>query len=310
MIIVWLLVLVVCLFGLVKSSDWFVDSAKKIGYHFKLSPFIIGVTIVAIGTSLPELITSIFSVRNGVSEIVVGNVLGSNIANILLVIGISAVVAKRLNAKDAHTKINFGLLLVSLLMLIGVLWDGSVVLWESILFSVCGILYLIYLTEATKRIKKKSDFKYNDVRVFDFVILILSLIVLFLSSNYIIHAIIEISKYFNIGTEVIAATVISIGTSLPELSVSLTTLKKKENDMLIGNILGSNLFNTFAVIGIAGLFGSIVAPLSMVVSSLTFLIIATLLYFIIVKDNKISLREGVLMLALYVTFILRIVGVF
>ncbi len=311
-IILWFVVLVLCLLALMKASDWFVVAAKNIGSYLKLSPFVVGTTFVAIGTSLPELVTSIVAVFQGSSEIVIGNVLGSNIANLLLVVGIAAIFARRLKTNKSDNKVNFLLLIFSVLLLIVTLLDGVIGLYESLIFFGCIILYMIYLVKSNKKkndtkVARDEKIKLNRKSILMFII---ALVIIFIASRYTVESIVHISNFFGIGKEIIAATVIAFGTSLPELMVAIATIKRKETDMLIGNILGSNLFNTFAVIGIAGLFGRIVAPASMLITSLIFLVVATALYFLFARDYEISIREGILLLVLYVLFVLQIIGVF
>jgi len=142
--ILWILIFIFSLALLVKSADWFVESAEKIGLAFKISPFIIGVTIVAVGTSFPELASSLAAVFKGATEIVVANALGSNIANILLIVGISAVAAGRLVVKRSLIDLDAPLLGAATFFFVFVMWDKKIVLGEGILLILAFLIYLLY----------------------------------------------------------------------------------------------------------------------------------------------------------------------
>ena len=144
MLIFWILIFILSLALLVKSADWFVESAEKIGLAFKISPFIIGVTIVAIGTSFPELASSVAAALKGATEIVTANALGSNIANILLIVGISAIAARRLIVRRSLIDLDAPLLGVATFLFIFIMWDKKVVLEEGILLILGFIIYLLY----------------------------------------------------------------------------------------------------------------------------------------------------------------------
>ncbi|MDP7180692.1 MAG: calcium/sodium antiporter [Candidatus Woesearchaeota archaeon] len=317
----WIVVFLVSIIVLIKASDYFTDSAEKIGLFFKIPPFIIGVTIVAIGTSLPELISSIIAVMKGSPGIVAGNVVGSNIANIFFVLGIAAIISKKV------IKIEFELIHVDLPMLIGSAFlltltflDGVFTFGEGLL-SIAGIiLYLIY-TSTTKR--EHRDFEISDKvkkeeKVLEekklnwttILILIASSIFIFIGAKYTVESVIELSQIFSIGAEVIAASAVALGTSLPELMVTVSAARKGQTEMALGNVLGSNVFNSFAVMGIAVLFGDITIPSSILTFALPVMVIATLLYFFITLGKEITKWEGWLLIIFYIFFIGKLFNLF
>ena len=309
-IIIWILILISSLAVLAKSSEWFTESAEKIGLSFNLSPFIIGITIIAIGTSLPELFSSILSVTNNASEIVIGNVLGANIANLLLILGLSAIISKEIEVKDKSMKTHLAVLIVSVIMLFIICLDGKILLYESIVFLLSLSLYLLLLIKKHKKQSKKIKLLVKKEPINHKIIstLIISIILLYFSANYVVQSITFISTFFNMGKETIAATILSLGTTLPELAVSVVAARKKKVEIAVGNILGSNIFNTFGVIGFSGLFGIIIVPSQFIFVGMSFLVAATLLYVIVVKDRKISYWEGWVLLIIYILFFIQILG--
>lgn len=316
-LIFWIIVFLASLALLIKSSDFFTDSAEKIGIYFGMPAFIVGVTIVAVGTSLPELVSSVIAVLEGSSEIVIGNVVGSNITNIFLVLGIVAIAAKTINIKHNLISIDMPIFIASALMLFVVLIDGVFSLHEAILFVVGIIIYIAYGINAESNPKKeKTKKKINKtnkskkeikevkpkIRVSTWIILLTSAFFIYVGAKFTVDSVIQLATILNVGAEVLAVTAIALGTSLPELTVSITAIKKKKTEMAIGNLLGSNIFNAFAVMGVAGLFGNLIIPQSILVSSIPFMLAATFLYFFITVDKKISKWEGMILLLFYVLF--------
>ena len=325
MLIIWLIVLVVSMFLLIKSSDYFTDSAEKIGVYLGMPAFIIGVTIVAIGTSLPELITSLISVLRGSSEIVIGNVIGSNITNILLVLGVAIIFAKKtIKVSRTSFKIDSPMLVASAILLFIMLWDKVFTFVEAIIFIICMALYWYYSFRMTKRhrdallnkelkreVKElKREIKRDPIAFKTWLVLILSTALIYLGARYTVEAVINLSLLLGIGTEIIAASAVALGTSLPELAVSVVAIRKNKPESALGNIIGSNIFNTFAVMGIPALFGSLIIPLNMLSFGLPVMLIATLLYFLITNDKKIRKWEGYLLLGFYLIFLLKLFNLF
>jgi len=311
MLYTWLLVFVVSILVLIKASDYFTEAAEKIGLAFRIPPFIVGVTIVALGTSLPELVSSIIAVLKGSSEIVVGNVIGSNIANIFLVLGVAAVVGKRLNITFELIHVDLPFLLGSTFLLAASIWDGVYTFPEAILSLICLVLYLHYTLNSErehddKEIKKemREELKgKHKLKKKQFFILALSAFFIFLGAKFTIDSVIGISTLLDIGKEVIAVSAIALGTSLPELMVSYTAARKGKAEIAVGNVLGSNIFNSLAVMGIPALIGPLTIPANLLAFALPMMIIATLMYFVITQDKQITRWEGGLLLIFYVFFI-------
>lgn len=317
--IFWIFVFLISLIILIKAADFFTDAAEKIGLYLGIPAFVVGVTLVTFGTTLPEMVSSIFAVVRNSSEIVAGTVIGSNIANIFLVLGIAVLLSKE------KVKINYDLLHVDLPLLIGsafllaiTLWDGKFNLSEALLFLMLFIVYLAFnagkgKNERTKILAKEVKKEYKEeggINYKTFLILGLSAVFIYLGAKYTIEAVINLSFAFNIAKEVIALTAVSLGTSLPELIVSITAARKGKAEIAAGNVLGANMLNTLGVMGISGLFGGLVITHNIIVFSLPIMIIATFLYFFITQDKEITKWEGALLIIFYILFIGKILTIF
>ncbi len=292
--IIWLVFLfLVSFYVLLKSSDVFTESAEDIGLWLKISPFVVGVTIVAFGTSLPELISSIFAIWSGAPQIVAGNAIGSNVANILLVLGVSAVVAGKLVLKQ---KLRF--LVFSTIFIILTCIDGEFTRIEALI----GVLLLIYYIWTLRPVADSSSkhvLAKNTILYF-----VLSGIGVFIGAKYVVDSLLGFAAVFSIDAGVLAAILLAIGTSLPELSVSLVALKKKKGEMAIGNILGSNIFNAAMVLGLPGLFVVLPVVPAVLYVMVPALLISTALLVLFARDHTISRREGIIFLLLYVAVII------
>lgn len=305
-LIFWILILIASLIVLVKSADHFTVSAEKLGLWLGMSPFIVGITIVAVGTSLPELISSLISVFSGASEIVMGNVVGSNVANILLIIGVSVIFARKIVLKESFIRIDLMFFFATAFILGFMIIDGEVNLFESILLIFSLALYILYIIESNRKNKlkvsslgkKKQKLGFGTIAG-----LVFGALFIYLGAKYTIGSVIAISEMMNIGKELIAVTVVAFGTSLPELVVSIGAAKKGKGDLAIGNVLGSNIFNILLVVGMSGLFGTLIVSPVIYTVALAFMLVATFIYFIIVRDKEITRWEGWLLLILYALFI-------
>lgn len=304
---IWLFVLAISMAVLVVSSDFFVNSAEKIGVSLGLSSFVVGVIIVGIGTSLPELVSSFLSVQRNHSEIVIGNVLGSNITNIFLVLGVAAVMGKEFNVQYNLMNIDLPFLTGSSLLIAFMVYDRNFTRVEA---GLCLITLFIYLrgTFGAKNTDQGhdeiSDLKSSPVKAW--LTLLVSSLLVFVGANYTVDSVIRISELLSIGSEVIALSAVALGTSLPEVMVSISAARKGKSDMIIGNIIGSNIFNTFGVMGICGFSGKLNIPERILEFSLPISVAAAFMYFVITKDQKINRSEGCILLIFYGFFIGRL----
>jgi cation:H+ antiporter len=298
------------LFLLIKAADYFNRSAENIGIALGLSPFIIGVVLVGIGTSLPELISSCISVVKGFSEIVPGNVLGSNIANIFLIIGIiSAIAPKSIVLSEKSIMVDLQFLMGSALFVAVTIYDGIFNVFEGLLCILMFIGYIFYQLTDINSAENQGQVKPK-ATVKDYLVFIGSSAVIYFSADITIDSVISISDYLQIGKEVIAASMIAVGTSLPELVVSVNATKRGSADVAIGNIVGSCIFNVLWVMGFSSLFGNISIPASVIATTLPFMLIATLLFFVMTRNRSFSRYMGIVFLLFFVLFLAKLFNAF
>lgn len=303
--LIWIAVFIASLSVLIKASDFFTSSAEKIGIFFGIPSFIIGATIVAFGTSLPELVTSVAAVLKDSSEIVVGNVIGSNIANILLVLGLVAVTNKSITIRFNIIQIDLPFLIGSSLLLMLSIRDGLFDLFDTLLFLSALTVFIWYTMTKREEAKEGQEEaeKNKSIIVKALVILALSCLFIYLGAKFTIDAVIKLAEILRVKKEIIAVSAVALGTSLPEVMVSLSAARKGNAEMAVGNILGSNIFNSFAVMGVSALFGNLIIPASILTFALPVMLVASILFYVICHDNKVSLWEGWILLIFYIFFI-------
>lgn len=310
MLLFWIVVFVVSLVVLVKGADWLIAAAEKIGLAAGLSPFIVGVTIVGAGTSFPELISSLAATFRGVTEVVAANVIGSNIANILLILGVSALFSKKLRVTKNLIDLDLPLLAISTVLLLGVVWDRQITLGESILLLVSYAIYMAYTiihveeTEhaQTEQEQKEAKATRPKINVKDIVMLVVGIAALSFGAKYLVDALINLSSILDIATGVIAITAVAVGTSLPELLVSTKAALQNKSEVAIGNVLGSNVFNSLVVIGLPGLFKVLEVDAQTFAIGVPTMALATLLFVISGISRQVHKWEGAFYLMVYTLF--------
>ncbi len=299
----WAIVFIASIGLLVKSADLFTDAAERLGKFFGMSSFITGVLIIAFGTSLPELATSISSVLQGATEIVAASIFGSTIANSLLALGIAAIICKGIVRPKWNIFYgDFPILVAGVMLCLFSVQDGIINRYESILFLAGLAVYFFYLKEIhSKNKKRKIKRKKFDYR--NLALLTLSLIGILVAAKYCVASVISIALFTGIGASVLAAVLIAVGTSLPEISVAISAAKRKNWDLLVGDIIGSNIFNIFAILGISGIIAPLIIAPEIMFIVVPFLVATLVLTWVILADKKITTSEGILMIMLYVFFI-------
>ncbi len=298
-ILVNILIFIVSLSVLLKASDWFIDSAEQIGLSLGVSPFIVGITIVAFGTSLPELATSIAAVLSGESGIVVGTVVGSNITNIALVLGLVAVFVGRIELEYNIWHIDMPYLWGSAFLLWFVLRDFQINLFEGLLLLTGIVIFLGY----SIRTEDKGDVLETRPTWRTYVMLAVGGVLVWLSSDYTISSIQALSTHAGIDSEIIALSAVAVGTSLPEVIVSLNAARKGKSSIAVGNVLGSNVFNTFVVISVPSFIGEIKVPPTILDFFLPLMIVMTVLFGIMANNKTITRWEGSVLLLFYLLFL-------
>jgi cation:H+ antiporter len=366
-LLTWLGIFAVSLFVLIKASDWFIDSSETLGFFLRLSPFIVGVAIVSVGTSLPELMSSITAVQEGSSEIVFGNVIGSNVANIFLITGVAAIVAGKMDLKYDLTSVDLPLFVGSSFLLALMLFTGKYSIGEAILCLLAYGVYLVYTTttsegdigsgtlavtnpletqveasvgaaavegevsepsgepqgvplstasnpsseddQSANQAADTSADNSSEKQAFPFkalLLLIISVVFIYFGAKYTVESVVALSELLNIGKEIIAVSVLALGTSLPELSVSLVCVKRGSYDVAVGNVLGSNIFNALVVMAVPRFFGTLIIPKTTLIEGLLEMLCGTILMFFVVQDKQITRWEGYLFVIFYAWFIAQI----
>lgn len=313
----WIIIFAISLLVLVKGSDYFSDSIEKVGLFFGIPAFIVGVTLVTLGTTLPELVSSLFAIARNSSEIVAGTVIGSNITNIFLVLGVAIMFC------EGKVEIDHDLLHVDLPLMVGSIFLLAITVWNGV-FSVreafvCLLLFLVYLLyniNARKRERskilgkeiKKEAREEGEMNFSTVIVILASVALIYFGAKYTIESVIHLSEIFNVGKEIIAITAVALGTSLPELVVAVSFVRKGKAEIAVGNVMGANMLNTLGVMGITGIFGDLIIPADLVIFGVPMMIIATLLYFFITQDKEITKWEGALLIIFYILFVGKVLA--
>jgi len=295
---------VVSLAALIIGSNKFIDNAEKIGLSMGISPFIIGVTLVSFGTSLPELSTSILAVLGGSSEIVVGNVIGSNITNILLVLGLSAIAVGRLKIERDIMSEDVPLLFGSAILLWFVLRDFHFSLFEAILFLFGLAGFLMYSIQD----RGQEESRAEKPGAIAYVILLISGVAIFLGAKYTVSSMQELALNLNISPSLISISLLALGTSLPEVVVSVSAARKGKHAIAVGNVLGSNVFNTYAVMAIPSFFGELVIPTNIAQFALPFMVVTTILFSLVCYSKSVSFWKAGMLISFYIFFIAELIS--
>lgn len=302
-IIFQFVLLLIGLVFLIKGSDFFVDGSSSIASILKVPTIIVGLTIVAFGTSAPEAAVSITSSLYGNNAMAVSNVIGSNIFNMLMVIGVSAILGDLLMEKNVLKKDLPFLVVITVLLSLFIILDWKISAIEGIilLLILCG--YVFYLIRNAKNDIHAHDIdkpKLSLQKSIAFIIIGLAGIIL--GGDLVVDSASAIAMAFGISETLIGLTIVAIGTSLPELVTSITALKKGENQLVIGNVIGSNIFNILFVLGASSTISEIPLDLSLLIDVI-FMIFVTILCFIFGKtQEKYDKKEGVILIALFIGY--------
>ena len=295
---------------LIKGADLFVDGASNMAANFKVPKMLIGLTIVAFGTSAPELAVGIKSIISGNGDIVLGNVIGSNILNILLIIGISAVFHS-LTVKDntVRKELPITMLITTLfaVLLSDHIFDKTIknafTRSDGIILLLFFSIFIYYLFSISRKKNKEEEEKPSMTLLKSIIFTLIGLAGIVFGSNFVVDSASFLAKSVGVTERLISLTIIAFGTSLPELVTSITATRKGEYDIAIGNVVGSNIFNIGLVIGIpTSLIGGI-GVINFSYIDLTVMIIASILLFMFsYNDYKISKKEGILFLIIFIIY--------
>ena len=297
-----LVLLVLGFVMLIKGADIFVEGAAGIATKFGIPQLVIGLTIVAMGTSAPEAAVSITAAFKGNADITIGNVVGSNILNILVILGITAViVAVAVQQSTIRYEIPFVILVTVVLLVMGAM-DGSVGRLDGVVLWVLFLIYLGYLFMMAKKNKEEEETQKQEPvwKLLLFVVVGIALIII--GADVSVDAASEIARVIGLSERFIGLTIVALGTSLPELCTSVVAAKKGKADLAIGNIVGSNIFNILFVVGTTALIVPVPFNPEFIVDTAVVVIASVLLWACVVRQKKLTRPAGVIMLVGYVAY--------
>jgi cation:H+ antiporter len=287
-----------------KGASWLVDGASRLALRLGVSAFVVGLTVVGFGTSMPELAVSVIAAMRGSGGLSIGNAVGSNIMNLLLVLGISAVVApivvvggRRVLLRD----LTFGLVPAAVLLMAA--WDGLIERWvAALLLFVFTVFIATCLIQARQDSTTPTIVKGHPLRHLAFAAL--GIVVLVTGSELMVHGGIELARKFGVSEAVIGLTLVAFGTSLPELATSVAAAVKKQTEISVGNVLGSNVFNLGLIVGTAFMIRPNKVPTFIIHMDLPFLMVTTILVgLVVLRRGRIGKRAGIGMLVTFAGYI-------
>ena len=302
------------LVALVLGAGWLVRGAAKLALSFGISPLVVGLTVVAFGTSAPELAVSAGAVLDGKVDIAIGNVVGSNILNVLLILGASAVITPlvvHLQLIRQEVPIMIAASVALLLMML----DGVVATWESALLVGAMVIYTVFLVWQSRRQSASADAEFEGEVDLNSTwdrhwsvqlgLILLGLVALVTGSHFLVEAAVTTAKQWGVSDVVIALTIVALGTSLPEIATSVTAALKGQRDMAVGNVVGSNTFNILGCLGISGMLstsGLVVAESVIHFDAWVMLAVALACLPIFISGREIARWEGVVFLLYYAAY--------
>lgn len=311
------IILIIGFFLLIKGADIFVDGASSIAKKIGIPSVIVGLTIVSLGTSAPELAVSLISSFNGNNGIAVGNVLGSNLFNTLVVLGGTAIVAPLLIKKSTIKRDYIATLVVTILTCF--LIFGLVPKSENMLSRISGIIllvvcvvYMFILVKAAKKDSVKDEENTSEIKMSKNILLsLIGVVGIVFGGNLVVDSATNIAYALGMSEKLVGLTIVAVGTSLPELVTSIVAALKGENDIALGNVLGSNIFNLVLILGASATISPIVVSGVMLIDFIILiavtLFIGALIFFNKKEDKRLGRLEGIILVGIYVAYLAYII---
>ena len=300
------------------SADLFTDAAQKIGLAVGLSPFVIGMTVVAIGTSLPELVAAVLAVLRDEPGIVVGNVVGSNVSNVFLVLGVTAVAGRDVRVERDLMQVDLPLFAASAAFLTLSIWSSPFTRIEGVLALGALAVYIHFtiaerdasVPEIVEEVTEvETDIEASPIGVVTYAAFVGSLVLVVGSASVLVDSVVALSSALAVEPAVVAVTALSLGTVLPELTVSVMAARRGDTAVAVGAILGSNVVNAFGVMGVASLVGTLTIPPTIRTYGLPAMVLATVLYLFVTQDREVTRWEGATLVLMYLIFLVNLVSV-
>lgn len=288
---------------LIKGADWFVEGASKIADRFGIPQLVIGLTIVAMGTSAPEAAVSIASALSESADMTIGNVLGSNILNVFIILGLTAVV-RVIAVQNSTIKYELPFVIIISAIMLGLGMTGNVITrWEAVLLLVLFLVYMLYLLIMAKKNQGSNEEivqeKKNESMFLLVALAILGVALIIVGCKVTVNAATALAISWGMTERLIGLTIVAFGTSLPELVTSVTAAIKGKADIAVGNIVGSNIFNILFVVGITALITPVAYQANFLVDSVVALAAVVLLWGFVLPKKRLNRVAGIIMLACY-----------
>ena len=295
---------------LIKGADWFVDGAAGIAARFGIPQLVIGLTIVAMGTSAPEAAVSITAAMSGNAGITIGNVIGSNILNVLLILGVTAVITTvAVQKSTVKWEMPFMHLITIVLAVLG-FTGGEIVLWEGVVLWALFLVYLGYLFRMAKNGNADEEDEMEMRPLWkQLLMLVVGIVCIVYGSDLTVDNATILAEAFGMDDRLIGLTIVAFGTSLPELVTSITAAKKGKADIAIGNIVGSNIFNILFVVGTTALITPVAFKMGFLIDSAVSLIAGLVLWFGVMKEKKLKRPVGIVILLAYAVYFVYLLTV-
>ena len=289
------------------SANWLVQGGASFAKRLGVSPLIIGLTVVSFGTSAPELVVSVQSSMQGQGALSLGNVLGSNLFNIGIILGVSAMIYPLLVKKQLF-KLDVPVMIISTVLFLITFRNGNLNFWESAIYMTAFIVYIGYLiykalkTKGAVAEEEDSNFKLTKHWAIDWLLIIVGLVGLVYGSDLLVENSIFMARIWGMSEAMIGLTIVAVGTSMPELATSIVAAVKKQADIAIGNVVGSNIFNILLIIGTAGLIHPIETKEINLFDGVYLLGITLVLFFFMRIRRNINRIEGFILFCLYLVY--------
>lgn len=306
-------ILLIVGFGLlIKCADWFVDGCSNVAKSLGIPSLIIGLTIVAFGTSAPEAAVSVTASIKGMNDISLGNVVGSNICNLLLVLGLSGLFGSLTARRKIITRDFIYAIFSSVVIFIlsfGFFMNGGT---EGVITRTNGLILLCFLgiylyalvgdaLRSVRNTEEKTEFNPKDI-----VLIIVGIVGIVLGGQLVVNSATNIAEMLHVSQNVIALTIVAIGTSLPELVTSVIASKKGEADIAIGNVVGSNIFNIFFILGLSSAISPITFGIDSFIDIIVMLLASVMVYLLLLKNKRIGNKKGIILLVAYAIYMVYI----
>lgn len=298
---------------IIKASDMLVTGSVNLAKFLKVSTLVIGLTIVAIATGVPEIAISISSSLKGSNGLLLGNLLGSNMFNVLFILGLIAIIRPLYIKKEIILK-NYLYALLSCLVLFIVSYDiyfhdntVNIITRSEGILLLCFAFMFLYSTVLDATLNKKKKIETKKFSFKDIIYVILGVIFIALSAEVIVNSSVNISKYLGVSEDLIGLTIIAVGTNLPELVTSIVAVRKGESDIAIGNLIGTNIFNIFLILGLSATINPITISKNSFIDIIILGITSFIVYIFIQRRKDINRYEGITMVLLYIIYIIYVV---